>query len=140
MSKEKDLDFGLNGEKYAQPFIEKYLNITICKTQDKYHSFDFKSDATIDEMGYFIEVKTRNINYNQAKYYKNLFVSKTKIDFINNNPDNNYYFCFNLKDVILIYNYTKPLGTAVNGNIRRGDSLKLLSLLPVKDMVIIHRK
>ena len=140
MSKEKDLHFGLKGEKYVKPFIEKYLNITLCKTQDIYHSFDFKSDATIDKMDYFIEVKSRNINYNKAKYYKNLFVSETKIDFINNNPNNNYFFCFNLEDVILLYNYNKPLGTAMNGNIRRGDSLKLLALLPVKDMIIIHKK
>ena len=91
-------------------------------------------------MDYFIEVKSRNINYNKAKYYKNLFVSETKIDFINNNPNNNYFFCFNLEDVILLYNYNKPLGTAMNGNIRRGDSLKLLALLPVKDMIIIHKK
>ena len=68
MSKEKDIDFGLKGEKYVQPFIEKYLNVTICKTLDQYHSFDFERNATIDEMGYFIEVKTR-IKLNIIKIY-----------------------------------------------------------------------
>lgn len=132
---DKDVEFGLTGEQYTKPFIEKFLDITIEKTLDSYHNFDFISeDGTT-----FIEVKTRNITYATAKYYKELFISTSKINYIKCNSTNTYYFCYNLDDVILLYKYrTSKLNTTING--RRHEGLKKLYLLPVKDMELIHKK
>ena len=132
---QKDVEFGLTGELYTQPFIENNLDITIKKTLDDYHSFDFISE---DEQT-FIEVKTRNISYSTAKHYKDLFISSSKIQYIKRNPTNTYYFCYNLNDVILLYKYNNcKLNTTLNG--RKEEGLKKLCLLPVKDMEIIHKK
>lgn len=132
---QKDVQLGLTGELYTQPFIENNLDITIKKTLDEYHSFDFISE---DEQT-FIEVKTRNLNYSTAKHYKDLFISSSKIQYIKRNPTNTYYFCYNLNDVILLYKYNNcKLNTTMNGRIEEG--LKKLCLLPVKDMEIIHKK
>ena len=131
----KDIEFGLNGEQYTKPFIEKALDITIEKTLDEYHNFDFISK----DRDTFIEVKTRNISYATAKYYKELFISSSKIQYIKYNSTKTYYFCYNLEDVILLYKYsTSKLNTTING--RKDEGLKKLCLLPVKDMVIIHKK
>tara|TARA_R110000744_G_scaffold10503_10_gene32647 strand:- start:1016 stop:1429 length:414 start_codon:yes stop_codon:yes gene_type:complete len=134
-TKVTDIKFGLNGEQYTKCFIEKYLNISINHTEDDYHNFDFISeDKTI-----FIEVKTRNLTYSKAKYYKELFISTSKIGYIKRNPNKTYYFCYNLIDAILIYKYeTGELKSTLNG--RKNERLKRLNLLPVKDMVCIHKK
>ena len=119
---QKDVQFGLTGELYTQPFIENNLDITIKKTLDDYHSFDFISE----DKQTFIEVKTRNISY-------------SKIQYIKRNPTNTYYFCYNLNDVILLYKYNNcKLNTTING--RKEEGLKKLCLLPVKDMEIIYKK
>tara|TARA_R110000772_G_scaffold97502_1_gene196793 strand:+ start:40 stop:453 length:414 start_codon:yes stop_codon:yes gene_type:complete len=132
---DKDIEFGLTGEQYTKPFIEKSLGIIIEKTLDEYHSFDFVSEDRTT----FIEVKTRNITYACAKYYKELFISTSKINYIKHNPTNTYYFCYNLHDAILLYKYsTSKLNTTING--RMDEGLKKLCLLPVKDMDCIHYK
>ena len=132
---DKDIEFGLTGEQYTKPFIEKSLGITIEKTLDSYHSFDFISE----DGSTFIEVKTRNITYATAKYFKELFISTSKINYIKCNPTNTYYFCYNLHDAILLYKYsTSKLNTTING--RMDEGLKKLCLLPVKDMELIHKK
>ena len=131
----EDINFGLKGEQYTKCFIEKYLNITINHTKYDYHNFDFISE----DRNIFIEVKTRNLTYSKARYYRDLFISTSKIEYIKHNPNKTYYFCYNLKDAILIYKYkTGELKSTING--RKNERLKKLNLLPVKDMVCIHKK
>ena len=95
----QDLKLGDKGEKDTLAIIEKFLNIKLSRSEDKYATFDYYNDKT------FIELKTRRIKHNT---YKSLMFGYNKfkkgLEHLSNNKD--VYFFFNCLDGIYYWKLT----------------------------------
>tara|TARA_E500000305_G_C4028521_1_gene243252 strand:+ start:6841 stop:7287 length:447 start_codon:yes stop_codon:yes gene_type:complete len=95
----KDLKYGLTNEFIIKEKIEKIFNIEFEKTK-KYDNFDFYSPKN----NIYVELKTRRINHNR---YNSMFFSKSKLNFINKNPNNTFYFIYSCLDGDYFWKYEK---------------------------------
>jgi hypothetical protein len=99
---QRDYKFGIFQENEKQKIIDKYLNLNTIKLSDN-HCYDFY-DANNKT---FIEIKSRNVQYNT---YPDTVVGKNKIDYISSQSnDHTFYFIFNFTDGMYYIKYEKEL-------------------------------
>jgi hypothetical protein len=119
-----DIEIGEKGEIDSKKVLEEYFNMEFEFTP-KNHNFDLFKDNV------FIEIKTRRCFINS---YKTLYFSHAKYKYIQNNPNNNYLFLFNLKDGMYLWEYSeKQLNMSYGGRTDRGkNERKKLCEIPTK--------
>jgi hypothetical protein len=128
----KDIILGLKGEKRVKEFLDDEWKIELEYT-DEFHPFDLY----YKKQNLYIEVKTRRCKHNK---YKTLYFSKAKLDYINQNPSNNYMFVYNLNDGLYLWKFNiNQLFLSMGGRTDRGkNEVKYLCNIPVKYLIKIN--
>lgn len=99
--RKKDIGFGLEQEIIIKDKIEKFLDIKIKKSKNKFCNYDFKGK------GVRIELKSRRIN---SDSYPTTFLCKTKLDYYNKIKDKKKFLViFNFLDKIKYIEFNEDL-------------------------------
>ena len=118
--KKENLKTGAKGEEEVYEYLKNKFS-TLKKTKDninygKYYEFDYYNESM------FIELKTRNITFNQ---YPTLMFGKNKFikgeELLKDKPDLDIIYLFNLKDGLYYWLHkSSPYTTKYSGRCDRG--------------------
>ncbi len=97
-----DFNFGGQTEQQVKEILEDYFNIPL-KKLGQMSIFDF---TDVKSHTNFFELKARRNTHNQ---YPTTIVGYNKIEFIQQRPENAYYFVFRFLDGLYYIKYSKEL-------------------------------
>lgn len=98
MSFENDYEFGKEQEEMLLDLFRIVFDRNLKLSIKQFSKYDYKSNKT------FIELKSRRIKFG---IFKDVMISKDKIDWASLNSDKDIYFVFNFIDVICYWKYNK---------------------------------